>query len=433
MPADTPGLRREIGRADLVGLTINSTVGAGILGLPGKLFALTGSWDILLCLAGGALMALIISCFAEAGSRFTSTGGVYLYVREAFGPRTGIMGGWLALAGRLLAFGAIANLAVSYISPILPVIATPAGRLIFITALTFVLTIPVWRGVRVSALTHNIFSLIKMGLLLGFAACAIPAFLEHGVPVSPFPPVANWGTGLILLFFALAGAEAVVVTNGEMRDPARDLPPALLIGTLAVVAIYCAVLLASSATVPNLAHSVRPVFDGAVTVLGPAAGVVVIVGGVISMSGVLFVTLFSSPRAILAMAEAGQMPRALARLDPRTGAPHAAILVNTAIAWGIAVGYGFFGALAASALVRLVLYAAVAVASLRLHQRGFAETDAPLALPFAKTRVAAVVLLSGAIVSQASLAELLTVAGALLVGLILAILYGRSAVERVPG
>jgi APA family basic amino acid/polyamine antiporter len=415
MPA---GLRREIGRADLIGLTINSTVGAGILGLPGKLFALTGSWDILLCLAGGFLMALIISCFAEAGSRFSSTGGVYLYVREAFGPRAGIVGGWLSLIGRLLAYGAIANLAIIYITPIMPVIGIRSGRMMFITILTGAMTIPVCRGVRISALTHNLFSLVKMSVLIGFCACAVPGLLRHGIPASPFPPAANWGAGLILLFFALAGAEAVVVSNGEMRDPARDLPVALFAGTLAVVA--------ASAIVPDLAHSTRPVFDGAVQVFGPKAGIIVIIGGVIAMSGVMFVTLFSSPRAVFAMAQAGQLPRFLALVDARTGAPHAAIMVSTLIAWSIAVGYGFFGALAASALVRLVLYAVVAVASLRLRRLGFAETGAPLALPFARTRVVAVVLLSAAIIAQAPWSELLAVTGTVLIGVLLAAVWGRQ-------
>jgi APA family basic amino acid/polyamine antiporter len=306
-------LRRSMGRIDLVGLLINSTVGAGILGLPGRVFALVGSWDLAVIVAAGALMMLTVSCFAEAGSRFTRTGGVYLYVLTAFGARTGFLSGWLSLLGRLLGYGAIANLAASYTAALVPEVASPVGRVLFITALTVALMVPVWQGIRMSALTNNIFSAIKLSLLLGFCLCAIPALVAHGIPRSPWPPIGHWGPSIILLFFALGGAEGAVVSNGEMRDPARDLPFALLVGMACVIAIYAAVLLAAAAaSIPDLAHSDRPVFDGVVRVLGPSGGVGVIIASVISMAGVMFGILFGTPRGLFAMAEAGHMPIALA-------------------------------------------------------------------------------------------------------------------------
>jgi APA family basic amino acid/polyamine antiporter len=305
-------LRRSMGRIDLVGLLINSTVGAGILGLPGRVFALVGSWDLAVIVAAGALMMLTVSCFAEAGSRFTRTGGVYLYVLTAFGARTGFLSGWLSLLGRLLGYGAIANLAASYTAALVPEVASPVGRVLFITALTVALMVPVWQGIRMSALTNNIFSAIKLSLLLGFCLCAIPALVAHGIPRSPWPPIGHWGPSIILLFFALGGAEGAVVSNGEMRDPARDLPFALLVGMACVIAIYAAVLLAAAASIPDLAHSDRPVFDGVVRVLGPSGGVGVIIASVISMAGVMSGILFGTPRGLFAMAEAGHMPIALA-------------------------------------------------------------------------------------------------------------------------
>jgi amino acid transporter len=110
--SDPPRLRREIGRWDLTGLMINATIGAGILGLPGQVFALVGSWGVVVCLAGGILMALIATCLAEVGSRFNRTGGVYVYVTAAFGAQPGLVVGVLTVVSRLLSFAGIANLAV---------------------------------------------------------------------------------------------------------------------------------------------------------------------------------------------------------------------------------------------------------------------------------------------------------------------------------
>jgi amino acid transporter len=415
--APEAALVRGIGRWDLVGLVINTTIGAGILGLPGRVFALVGGWGLLVCLGGGVLMALVAASFAETGSRFTRTGGVYVYIHEAFGADAGFMAGWLALASRLLSYAAIANLAVTYSAALLPWLASEAGRCVFISVLTLSLAVPVWRGVRISALTHNVFTLIKLVLLLGFFLCALPALVAHGVPRPQMPPAGNWAPALVLMLFGLGGLEGAVVSNGEMRDPARDLPFALLVGMACVVAVYSAVLLASMASVADLAHSPRPVFDGAVSILGPTGGVAVVAGGVASMAGVMFVVLFGGPRELFAMALEGQMPGALAVVDPRTHTPHVAILVHTALAWGLALGFGFFGALSAATLTRLVFYAAVSAAAVRLRRRGFSETARPLVLPGSAAIAVAVVLLCGLVISQSTWVEFVGVGMIMAVGL----------------
>jgi len=98
------GLVRGIGRWDLVALTINSIIGAGIFGLPSKIYGLAGVWSVLAYLVCAALVTLITLCFAEVGSRFTETGGSYLYARVAFGSVIGFEVGWLLWLARMTAF-----------------------------------------------------------------------------------------------------------------------------------------------------------------------------------------------------------------------------------------------------------------------------------------------------------------------------------------
>jgi amino acid transporter len=374
--------KRGLGRWDLLGITINSTIGAGILGLPGKVYALLGPYSVLACLAGGALMGLVACCYAEASSRVPGTGGTILYARAAFGPRAGFLAGWLAIVTRLLAFASICNLVVSYASGLVPAIAEPAWRVVAITVLSWGLGGVIYAGVSLSALANGGFTVAKLLLLAGFVVVGLGWLWPlHPRAWPPLPPAGNWAPGIVLLLFGLIGMDAAVVNGQEMRNPRRAVPFGLGVGMLIVVSIYSAILLVCAGVVPNLAHSTRPLFDGAVAMHGPWAGVLVVVGAVISMAGTLFTILFVGPRLVFALAAEGQMPAGLAFVSPRRGTPTQAVLVHTALAWLLAVTSSFLGALTASTLTRLMLYALTAMSLVVLRRRGLSAQPHPLLLP----------------------------------------------------
>src|SRR6185295_9169984 len=110
------GLTRGIRRWDLVAIAVNGIIGAGIFGLPAKVYALIGTYSLIAFVACALVVALIILCFAEVGSRFEETGGPYLDARKAFGPTVGFEIGWLMCLARLTAFAANCNLMVNYLS-----------------------------------------------------------------------------------------------------------------------------------------------------------------------------------------------------------------------------------------------------------------------------------------------------------------------------
>src|SRR5207244_3434071 len=95
MQSNGTGLVRAIRRWDLVALVLNSIIGAGIFGLPSKLFGLAGTYCLAAYLVCGFAVVLVILCFAELGSRYRQTGGPYLYTHQAFGPLMGFEIGWL--------------------------------------------------------------------------------------------------------------------------------------------------------------------------------------------------------------------------------------------------------------------------------------------------------------------------------------------------
>src|SRR5947208_11548147 len=122
------GLLRGIRKWDLVAVAINAVIGAGIFGLPSKVFALIGSYSLIAFVVCALVVTLIVLCFAEVGSRFDETGGPYLYAREGFGSTVAFEVGWLIWLARLTAFAANCNLLVAYIGYFLPAAANPFWR-----------------------------------------------------------------------------------------------------------------------------------------------------------------------------------------------------------------------------------------------------------------------------------------------------------------
>ena len=227
-----------LGRWDLAAITVNSTVGAGILGLPGRVYALLGAYSVLACLAGGVLMGLVAACYAEAASRFQGTGGSYLYARAAFGRAAGFAAGWLAVITRLFAYASITNLAIGYAAGVLPAIARPGWRVLAITVLSWGLGALVYAGAGLSARANGAFTLAKLALLGGFVLVGVVVLWPpHLIHLPRLPPAGHWAPGVVLLLFGLIGMDSAVVNGGEMRDPRRDVPFGLGAGMLAVVAL----------------------------------------------------------------------------------------------------------------------------------------------------------------------------------------------------
>src|SRR4051812_22460651 len=164
------GLVRGIRRWDLVAIAINGIIGAGIFGLPSKVYSLIGAYSLIAFVVCALVVMLIILCFAEVGSRFEQTGGPYLYAQEAFGPAVAFEVGWLVWLARLTAFAANCNLMVSYLSFFWAPANTGATRAILIVAVVLALTALNILGVRQAARASNIFTVGKLVPMLIFIA-----------------------------------------------------------------------------------------------------------------------------------------------------------------------------------------------------------------------------------------------------------------------
>lgn len=350
------GLVRSIGRVDLVAVTINSVIGAGIFGLPARVFGLVGDYSILAFLVCAVFASLIVICFAEVGSRFRDTGGPYLYAREAFGPVVGFEAGWLMWLARVSGFAANANLLVGYAAYFWPALASDAGRIVFLCVVAVLLMGINIVGVRNATRVNNLFTVGKLIPIALFIAAGL-WFTDWGRFAFAAPPAyAPFSTSVLLLVYAFTGFEIAVIPSGEIRDPQRNIPMALLTAMAVIASVYLLIQIVCVGTLPELASSQRPLADAAGRFLGRAGAAIISAGIVISIVGNLHITLLSASRIPFAMGERGELPRFLGVTHPRFHTPHFAIVMTGFIMLTLALSGTFIYALTISTLARLMIY-----------------------------------------------------------------------------
>jgi amino acid transporter len=363
-------LIRGVGRWSLLALLINLVLGAGVLGLPSKAFAQAGLHAFTALAAAGAVAAAIALCFAELGSRFTATGGPYLYVREAFGDALGFGAGWLTWVTRPLSAATLLNLLVVYVAGFFPAAAVEPWRSLILTAIITALTAITLSGVRQSAWLSNTLAILKFGLLGGVALLGLFHLGAGAWPAhTPAAPRAFMET-VLLLTFAFVGFESVSVVAGEVKDPRRAYPFAILLGIALIAALYAGLLLACTLLVPDLAASQRPIADLAFAAGGEGARTAVLAGAPIVLLGSVGVTFILMPRLLFAIAERGQAPSPLAAVHPVFRTPHWSILFSGAVVLAVTLLNDFVTALTFTTLTRVLLYIGGCAALIRFRLAG---------------------------------------------------------------
>ena len=377
-PSETGLLVRGIRRWDLVAVVINSIIGAGIFGLPSSVFKLVGVYSLLAFLGCAIIVTLIILCFAEVGSRFSETGGPYLYARESMGPVVGFEVGWLMWLARLTAFAANCNLLVTYAGFFWTPAAAGWPRVAIITGVVGALTAVNLVGVRNVARVSNFFTIAKLTPLVLFIAVGL-FFIDPGnfsVRHGTAPRLDAFAAAVLLLAYAFTGFEAATVLAGEMRDPQRDGPMALLTAIGVVTLVYLLAQVVCIGTLPQLADSQRPLADASRRFLGAAGAAIISAGAAISIVGNLNGAILSASRLPFAMAERRELPLVFAGTHRRFRTPWFSILVTSAIILAVTLSGTFIYALTISTLARLAAYAATCAALLVFRHRGGARPAA---------------------------------------------------------
>jgi basic amino acid/polyamine antiporter, APA family len=422
-----PRLVRAVGLAGLTAISVNGVVASGIFVLPATVAALAGPASPAAYFVAAGLMALVVVCFAEAGSLVEETGGPYVYAREAFGPFTGFLVGWMFFIARLAAIAAIGNAFVAYLGYFWPAAARGPGRVLVVTISIAVLAALNVIGIRSGARAVNVLTVSKLVPLFLFASVGLFFADPSRYRLLALPPAAALGQASLLLVFAFGGFENASVVTEETKEPRRQLPIALVASIGLAAVLYVLVQIVALGTLPGLATDRTPLASAAAMFLGPAGAVLMTVAALLSTLGSTSALVLVGPRILYAFARAGQLPAALARIHPRHLTPHVAIVVFAAMAWAATLAGTFAQLVAVSAIARLVFSAATCLALPVLRRR---LPPAPFRVPGGITIPVVATALSLWLLSSVSRDQGIAGGLAVLLGLVLFFVFGRRSARR---
>jgi APA family basic amino acid/polyamine antiporter len=349
-------------------------IAVGIFLTPAGMAKSLGSpvWLLLVWLVMGTMTLCGALCYGELAARFPQTGGLYVYLREGFGPRLAFLYGWMALL--IMDPGVTAALAVGLASYAAYIVPMPAGALP-VVALASVGLVAAFNiaATRFGAGFLRWITWLKLGVL---AMLVLWALVLRAGDVNNFLPLVERrpGTppltealagGMVAAFFTFGGWWDVSKISGEVRDPQRTLPRALILGVLAVTAVYILVSATFVYLVPldQVTSDETFVAQAGEKLFGRTGGQVLSGIVVLCVLGSLAGLLLTAPRVYYAMARDGLFFRSVAELHPRLGTPARAIALQAAMA-SLLVVLGTFQQILAYFIFSAVLFIGLSVATL---------------------------------------------------------------------
>lgn len=362
-------LVRGISRWDLVAIVINSIIGAGIFGLPSKVAALIGGYSLIAFVICTVIIAFVVVCFAEVSSRFTETGGAYLYAKEAYGSLYGFQVGWLFWVARITTFAANLNLLLAYLGFFVPQANEGNLRIVFASSVVVIITVVNFIGVRQSAMMTNIFTIGKIVPLIIFVAVGLFFIQPANFTFPVAPDNATLASAVLILIYAFVGWESTTTVAGEMKDPQRNLPFALLLGLAFAAVLYLLIQIVCIGTLPELASSERPLVDAANKFFGVFGASFITLGALVSILGNLNGSFLFASRSPFAMAEQNELPQILAKTHSKFKTPYVSILLTAAVTLVFTIWTSFIAALTISTIARLIIYVATCAALPIFRQR----------------------------------------------------------------
>ena len=353
--SQTALLERRLGPFDAAAIIVSNVIGGGILFTPPQIAASVPNAFLFLLtwVAGGLLAFFGAMAYAELAAHRPKAGGEYVYLRDAYGPLAAFLTGWTSFVAGFA--GAIASNALFfafYLARFVPVAGSdeaffvlpiiPGALGLTFSPRTICALVLVWglalvhlRGVGPGKLVGNILASLKVSALVLFVALAFaigtgnPSNLAQGGPVPP----TSWLLALIPIMFTYSGWNAAGYVAEEIRDPGRNVPRSFALGTVAVIAMYVAlnVLYLYVFPVDQLAKIQGSVLDRVADgLLGSAAGNIMAVVALISLSASNSAMTFAGPRVYFAMARDGLFFRRLSSVHPQYRTPASAIIAQAA-------------------------------------------------------------------------------------------------------
>ncbi len=397
---DTSVLERRLGPLDAAAIIVSNVIGGGILFTPPQVAAaVPHPWLFLgVWVAGGLLAFAGAMAYAELAALRPRAGGEYVYLRAAYGRLMAFLTGWTSfVAGFAGAMAASAVVLVLYLDRFIPGVANSTAFFtipipfvpLFFSRQTIVASLAVWlfafvhiRGVGPGRVVGNVLATLKVTALLIFIAVGFSIGAGSSANLQQTAgavAVSGWLFALIPVMFTYSGWNAAAYMAEEIKDPGRNVPLALGLGTVVVIAIYLLLnaLYLYVMPVGELAAVRGSVLDViAEKLLGAQAGNIMGVVSIISLAAGINAWTFAGPRVYYAMARDGVFLPAAARVHPRYKTPAASIVAQAAWAT-VLILTGSLDKLTTYVGFAITLFAGIAVAAVFVLRRREPEAERP--------------------------------------------------------
>jgi APA family basic amino acid/polyamine antiporter len=384
MPSPSDSLARRLGPFDATMIVMGGIVGSGIFVTPATVARSVGTTGLILgaWLIGGVAALCGAFVYAELAARRPHVGGQYAYLRDAYHPAVAFLYGWALLL--VIQTGGMAASAVTFaryaleLWPAAPRVIASDRALGTLALAT--LTAVNCLGVRAGGGLQSVLMLLKIGAVLALVGGGL--WLAGGPPADSAPPmvapatgtlalIGAMGSALVPVLFSYGGWQTAGFVAGEIKDPARNLPRAMLLGVAGVIVLYVLVALVCVRVLgpAGLGRSTTPALDVMRRAFGSRGASFLAAAVSLSTLGFLSQSILTAPRVYYAMASDGLFFAAVGKLDRRTHVPVAAIVLQGVCAVLIALWGHYDGILSYVVSIDFIFFGLTALALFRFRRR----------------------------------------------------------------
>jgi amino acid transporter len=366
------GLKRVVGVSGLALSIVNGVIGSGIFVLPAIVGIAMGAFGVFGYIACSIMLAAIMLCYAEIGSRVTTSGGSYAYVEAALGDLPGFIINWLFVFGwGVLGSAAVMNIMADSLAVIFPAFLNlPVRGLLFFVLIGFMVLVNVHGAKQGIGVVKGI-TIIKLLPLLGIIIFGFSQIKTGNLHWEHVPSLKTFGDTTLILFYAFAGFETSLGMSGEFKNPKRTVPLGIILGGTIVLIVYILLQTVTQGVLGSAMAGFKdaPLAAVAQKIVGPVGITILLFTAAISCFGSVSADVMATPRSLFAGANDGMFPRFLGKVHPKFATPYLAVITYGALIFIFSISGGFKQlAILASAAILLV-YLTVILATIKLRMR----------------------------------------------------------------
>lgn len=342
---DKSGLKRELGLLHATMFGIGGAICAGVFVMLGHATSLAGTAIVIALLLCGIINLFTMCSYAELGAALPTAGGEYTFAKVAYGGLVAFITGWFEWISNAF-YAALSSVGFAYIvSYIVPTINVPLTAIIMIIIFT-VINI---RGVKEAGTAETMMMVVLLIILAIYVL--VGWSYEPATGVQPSTPKGFLGVAeaTAYIFVVYLGAEAIAVTQAEIKNPSKTIPRAIILSAIALIVVYTLIAYVTVRAVSPeiLGREVSPLTYVAGQMMGPIGVILITIAGMVAALSSLNTSIVAQSRVAYALSRDGYFPKAFLKIHKRFGVPHVAVILSSL----------FTTALAATGVIQFVGYA----------------------------------------------------------------------------